>query len=204
MSDLPIQMAAPLAAITTFGEFLKFLRRRARMTQRELSIAVGYSISQISRLEQNERLPDEMTIRAVFVPALGLEKEPALVARLVALAQSAHVTAAEPEETPATVSSPALHTEPPVADAVPSHNLPAQLTSFVGRAADCAAIVQRLATAHLVTLTGVGGVGKTRLALTVAQSILEVGWEIFAPLAVPSANPKSKIQNSLTASGLSN
>lgn len=189
MVDIPTQTAAPLAAITTFGEFLKFLRRRARMTQRELSIAVGYSISQISRLEQNERLPDEMTIRAVFVPALGLEKEPALVARLVALAQSAHTSAAEPEATPSIVPSPAFRLEQPVVDAVPPHNLPAQLTSFVGRAADCTALPQRFATARLVTLTGVGGVGKTRLALAVAQAILD------APLAVPSANPKSKIQH---------
>jgi transcriptional regulator with XRE-family HTH domain len=43
---------------TTFGELLKFLRRRAGLTQRELSIAVGYSESQISRLEQNQRPPD--------------------------------------------------------------------------------------------------------------------------------------------------
>lgn len=189
MSDLPIQTAAPLTAITTFGAFLKFLRRRARMTQRELSIAVGYSISQISRLEQNERLPDEMTIRAVFVPALGLEKEPALVARLVALAQSAHTTAAVLQAPQPIVPSPAFRLEQPVVDAVPPHNLPAQLTSFVGRVADCTALTQRFATARLVTLTGVGGVGKTRLALAVAQAILD------APLAVSSANPKSKIQN---------
>ena len=37
---------------TSFGELLKFLRRRAGLSQRELSIAVGYSESQISRLEQ--------------------------------------------------------------------------------------------------------------------------------------------------------
>jgi hypothetical protein len=43
---------------TTFGDLLRFLRRRAGLTQRELSIAVGYSEAQISRLEQNERVPD--------------------------------------------------------------------------------------------------------------------------------------------------
>ncbi|MFN8492226.1 MAG: helix-turn-helix domain-containing protein [Caldilineaceae bacterium] len=165
---------APLSAITNFGEFLKFLRRRAQMTQRELAIAVGYSISQISRLEQNERLPDEMTLLAVFVPALGLEKEPELVAQLMALAHNARalVETAPP-------SSPILEPTYPVAPAqpreepTPHHNLPYPLTRLVGRAAEVAAIAQRVTTARLVTLTGVGGVGKTRLALAAAQWLVD-------------------------------
>ena len=47
-------MALPLV-IETFGGMLRFLRRRVGLTQRELSIAVGYSDAQISRLEQNLR-----------------------------------------------------------------------------------------------------------------------------------------------------
>lgn len=183
MASSSLTITAPLSTIATFGEFLKFLRRRAQMTQRELAIAVGYSISQISRLEQNERLPDEITIMAVFVPALGLEKEPALVARLVALAQSAHATAVEPEATPATESSPVFATEEPVAVTSPHHNLPYQLTSFVGRTADCAAISELLITARLLTLTGVGGVGKTRLALAVAHMILGSAQIAAPPIA---------------------
>ena len=50
--------ALPLAATATFGGLLKFLRRRAQLSQRELGLAVGYSESQISRLERNDRLPD--------------------------------------------------------------------------------------------------------------------------------------------------
>lgn len=60
----------------TFGELLKYLRRQARITQRELAIAVGYSDTQISRLEQNQRVPDATTITALFVPALYIEQEP--------------------------------------------------------------------------------------------------------------------------------
>jgi WD40 repeat protein/transcriptional regulator with XRE-family HTH domain len=78
-----------LEKFTTFGDLLRFLRRRAGITQMELSIAVGYSDAQISRLEQNLRPPDIPTIEARFVPALGLEEEPAAVARLLELA--AHV-----------------------------------------------------------------------------------------------------------------
>ncbi len=47
---------------------------------------MGYSDAQISRLEQNLRLPDIPTIEARFVPALGLEDEPAVVAHLIDLA----------------------------------------------------------------------------------------------------------------------
>ena len=58
-----------LEHFTTFGDLLKYLRRRAGYTQRELSIAVGYSDTQISRLEHNERLPDLATLTARFLPA---------------------------------------------------------------------------------------------------------------------------------------
>ena len=52
----------------------------------ELALAVGYSDTQISRLEQNLRLPDIPTIEARFVSALDLEDEPIAVARLLDLA----------------------------------------------------------------------------------------------------------------------
>ena len=71
---------------TTFGDLLKFLRRRAGYTQRALAIAVGYSDTQISRLEHNERRPDLATITARFLPALELEQEPEAAERLLALA----------------------------------------------------------------------------------------------------------------------
>jgi predicted ATPase/class 3 adenylate cyclase len=56
-------------------------------------------------------------------------------------------------------------------DAYPG-NLPVQLSSFIGRDADVSAIVAALRDARLVTLTGVGGVGKTRLATQVAAELL--------------------------------
>ncbi len=75
-----------LEKFTTFGDLLRYLRRRVGITQVELSIAVGYSISQISRLEQNLRLPDLPTIEARFISPLCLENEPKAVARLLELA----------------------------------------------------------------------------------------------------------------------
>ena len=75
-----------LEKFTTFGDLLKFLRRRVGITQMELSIAVGYSDAQISRLEQNLRMPDIPTIQARFVSALDLDHEPKAIARLLDLA----------------------------------------------------------------------------------------------------------------------
>jgi predicted ATPase/DNA-binding CsgD family transcriptional regulator len=48
------------------------------------------------------------------------------------------------------------------------HNFPIQVTSFIGREREIAEVTRLLATSHLLTLTGAGGCGKTRLALQVA------------------------------------
>ncbi len=55
----------------------------------------------------------------------------------------------------------------------PKHNLPTQVTSFVGREPEMAEISHLLATARLLTLTGPPGTGKTRLALEVAAQTLD-------------------------------
>jgi len=160
-----------LTSITTFGDLLRYLRQRAQLTQRDLALAVGYSISQISRLEQNQRLPDAMTLLAVFVPALGLAQEPATVAQLLALAHRAReATAASPapSQTNHATAQPDRAT-PPTAPRLT--NLPHRLTSFVGRAGDVVALQRLVKENRLVTLTGVGGVGKSSLALAVAEPL---------------------------------
>lgn len=55
----------------------------------------------------------------------------------------------------------------------PSHNLPVQLTSFVGRTQELAEVDKLIRGSRLVTLTGSGGSGKTRLALKAAEDLLE-------------------------------
>jgi len=160
-----------LTSITTFGDLLRYLRQRAQLTQRDLALAVGYSISQISRLEHNQRLPDELTLLAVFVPALGLAQEPATVAQLLALAHRAReATAASPapSQTNHATAQPDRAT-PPTAPRLT--NLPHRLTSFVGRAGDVVALQRLVKENRLVTLTGVGGVGKSSLALAVAEPL---------------------------------
>src|SRR5450755_3133723 len=85
-ASIPLEI---LDKLTTFGELLRYLRRRAGLTQTDLSIAVGYSDAQISRLEQNLRLPNLATVQARFLPALKLKNEAAATERLLGLAQSA-------------------------------------------------------------------------------------------------------------------
>ena len=57
-------------------------------------------------------------------------------------------------------------------DAV-STNLPLQLTSFIGREREIAEISRLLSSTRLLTLTGSGGCGKTRLSLQVAANLLD-------------------------------
>lgn len=73
----------------------------------------------------------------------------------------------------------------------PRHNLPGSLTGFVGREAELVELKRRLAdlACRLVTLTGPGGIGKTRLALQAAAEHVDVFingvW--FAPLTAAGA-----------------
>jgi predicted ATPase/class 3 adenylate cyclase len=57
-------------------------------------------------------------------------------------------------------------------NAIPN-NLPVQLTSFVGREKEIAEVKRLLDTTHLLTLTGSGGAGKTRLSLQVAAEVID-------------------------------
>src|SRR5207253_292586 len=93
------------------------------------------------------------------------------------------------------VVAPDLPTEFPALktlNALP-HNLPVQPTSFIGREREIARVKDLLTVTHLLTLTGAGGVGKTRLALQVAAELLDpdrcpdgVFLVEFAPLADPA------------------
>src|SRR6266481_5238138 len=55
----------------------------------------------------------------------------------------------------------------------PKHNLPYQLTTFIGREQEIAQLEELVTANRLVTLTGAGGAGKTRLAIEVANPLVE-------------------------------
>lgn len=58
---------------------------------------------------------------------------------------------------------------------IPPTNLPAQMTPFIGREAEVRAVTERVAASRLVTLLGMGGLGKTRLALRSSEMLLTKG-----------------------------
>ena len=77
---------------------------------------------------------------------------------------------------------------------VGAHSLPVQLTSFVGREAEIHEVRRLLADNRLVTLTGAGGAGKTRLAVEIAARIAAefsdgVWYVDLAPITDPDVVP---------------
>jgi DNA-binding SARP family transcriptional activator len=83
------------------------------------------------------------------------------------------------------------------------HNLPVALTSFVGRERELGEVVSLLATSRLLTLAGIGGAGKTRLALQAAAGVLgrfpDGAW--FVELA-PVRDPDLVTNEVITSIGL--
>src|SRR5919202_4534994 len=128
-----------------FGELLRRHRSAAGVTQEELAERAGITAKAVSALERGERRqPWPHTVRRLAT-ALGLSED----ARVAFLAAVSRQPAAAPLPSP-------------------QWSLPAPLTPLVGRRREVADVRRLLAEARLVTLTGAGGTGKTRLALEVA------------------------------------
>ncbi len=176
---------------TTFGDLLRFLRRRVSITQMELAIAVGYSDAQISRLEQNLRLPDIPTIEARFVPALDLQNETKAVARLLELAANVR------------------REDAPAAGLCPYKGLSYfdenDADLFVGREALTAKLASRIL--HLppdirfLAIVGASGSGKSSLVRAGLIPALRwdkatVGWQTH--VLTPTARPLENLAAELT------
>ncbi|MGO9103962.1 MAG: LuxR C-terminal-related transcriptional regulator [Mycobacterium sp.] len=77
---------------------------------------------------------------------------------------------------------------------VAAHNLPSQLTNFVGRGPQLTEVRKLLTESRLVTLTGAGGAGKTRLAVQVANQLADeysdgIWYVDLAPITDPAVVP---------------
>ncbi|MBI5669538.1 MAG: tetratricopeptide repeat protein [Chloroflexi bacterium] len=94
--------------------------------------------------------------------------------------------------------------ETPTAPPAPKHNLPAQVTSFIGREYELAAIKHLLETSRLVTLTGPPGTGKTRLALQAGADCLNTFQDgVFFVSLAPIQDPAMVVKSIALALGVS-
>ncbi len=118
--------------------------------------------------------------RSLLNAELGLDPEPETLALHMQILASEDAFAA-----PAEVSSAQLARPTPFARVL--HNLPHQLTQFIGRETELAQLQQRLqgGDSRLISLVGQGGIGKTRLALQIAAANLHLFAHgvCFVPLA---------------------
>ncbi len=117
----------------------------ARQTEIATLVAAGKSSREIGETLHLSPRTVETHISAIFVK-LGINSRVELVAAMFASAED---------------------------DAEPLENLPRKLTSFVGREAEIDAVSALLRKKRIVTLVGIGGVGKTRLALQVAGGAVD-------------------------------
>jgi len=167
----------------SFGYWIRRQRKALDLTQQALADKVGCSLAAIKKIEQDERRPSRQ-IAERMADILGVptnQREMFLDAARGIRSVDRFLLAHEPA-VPASI--------PP--KTVP-HNLPMQLTSFIGRERELEEVNHLLSNTRLLTLTGIGGTGKTRLALYLAADMLAVKqftngvWLVeFAPLADPT------------------
>ncbi|MFY9884575.1 MAG: helix-turn-helix domain-containing protein [Candidatus Cybelea sp.] len=132
-----------------FGELLRELRIAAGLSQEALAERAAMSVNGISALERGENRSPQRKTLALLVRALGLE----------------------PDEERALEQAAVRHSRPRRASYRASgiDVLPRISSPFFGREHDVETALALAETNSLVTLTGTGGVGKTRLAIQIAQ-----------------------------------
>jgi non-specific serine/threonine protein kinase len=142
----------------SFAGLLRQLRAEAMLTQEELAEAAGLSPRSVSDLERGISRTAHKDTALLLAGALELEgpRRELFVAAARGKAPAAEV----------------LRQHVPPVPSAAGHNLPAPLTSLVGRDQELGDVSRLAGEARLVTLTGTGGVGKTRLALEAAAGLV--------------------------------
>jgi len=171
----------------TFGALLRQYRLQAGLSQETLAERARLSASAIAALERGRRnapYPGTLTLLAE-----ALDLAPAERAALVEASRRAPVAGAPP-------LAPASDPSPAAVPALVIAPLPTPPTALIGRERTQAEVVHLLrpGAARLVTLTGPGGVGKSRLALAVADALRDaypdgVAFVDVAPIRDPTLVP---------------
>jgi predicted ATPase/DNA-binding XRE family transcriptional regulator len=153
----------------SFGELLRAYRRQAGLTQEELADRAELSVRGLRYLEGEARRPHVGTIRRIG-DALSLTD--AERSRLVTAAAAGSGWSVL---TGGKADRPELEGD----EELPPSNLSDEPTPFIGREREVAAVVELLqeSRARLVTLTGPGGTGKTRLARRVGATLRPEFWD---------------------------
>lgn len=167
-----------LPAAITFPVLLKQCRLELGLTQTQLAVRAGISVSLVRKYETGARVPPRATA-VQLANALGLAGEE----------RAAFLVAAGARALPLATTQ---HT--PSAARMASHRLPVAPTPLLGREADLVALTRLLGehTARCVTLIGPPGVGKSRLALAAAAALQPLfadgaAWIELAALDDPAA-----------------
>jgi predicted ATPase/transcriptional regulator with XRE-family HTH domain len=157
----------------TFGEWLRYQRNQLRLTREQFAARVGCSIALLRKIEAGERRPSEQIAELVAnclnIPA---EERPTFVK----VARG---------ELSVERLSPGL--KPVAASKSARTNLPLLPTPLIGRQQEVEHLIQLLRDpqCRLLTLTGPGGIGKTRLAIETAAQVQDTFADsvFFVPLA---------------------
>ncbi|HEY0604467.1 MAG TPA: tetratricopeptide repeat protein [Herpetosiphonaceae bacterium] len=149
--------------IFSFGIWLRLRRRGLDLTQTELAERVGCSESTIRKIEADILHPSRAMAQRL-AQCLELPEDERAAFLRSARAESSVDQLPAPSQIDL-ASSPALPQNRQT-------NLPLPTTSFVGRAEERAELAGFISSQRLITITGVGGSGKTRLALEVARERL--------------------------------
>jgi len=173
----------------SFGYWLKLKRKALDLTREELAERVGYSAATIRKIEDEERRPSAQIVeRLVEIFNIPLnERKDFLEFARGDLTSAPHETVIE---TPWHASNKSARS-----------NLPATVTSLVGREKEIADVREYLLKAdiRLVTLMGPPGIGKTRLSLETARACLfdfpdGIFFVTLAPLDDPSLILRAIVQ----------